>query len=490
MVMGPLRSFVVNNRKPKRPLAVCVVIVVLAVLLSTGSADPLLCMACGLVIALTVGLLWRVGEPPLLLMAAGLQLSQVVAFPLYASVIGVPLDALGVYARDLTSAAWIALAGIVSLVMGMWCGQLGTWSRAGWIEIETKTWSPQNALAFCLVTFMLSVPFGAIGKISEGLQQPALAASRIQWVGVFILTCVCVSQRRGFTYLTIIVLTQVITGLTGFFADFKEVIYVVLVGIFSVRSKIKLGSAVIGLALASFLITLGAFWSAVKEEYRQYVSLGTGEQVVLVPVEDRLQYILDRALNADSQLMSDGFERLVRRVAYIELLAATIYNVPKNIPFQEGAQIGAAIMHVLEPRILFPDKPPAPSDTAVATRYTGIRFDRGRNAVATSIGLGYIAELYVDFGYAGIVIGTFLFGLLAGSSVKWIFSYKQLPHVANSGLAVMLMLSCASFEESLLKQVGGFVATLIAVAGLQRFLLPNLLDRFFSMRLPTRDLSR
>jgi hypothetical protein len=435
-------------------------------------------VACGLVIALAVGLLWRVGEPPVLLMAAGLQLTQVVAFPLYASVVGVPLDTLGTYVPDLTSAAWIALAGISSLVMGMWCGQLGTLLRAGWIQIETKTWSVQNALAFCLVTLMLSVPFAAIGKIAPGLQQPAFAASRVQWVGVFILTCVCVSQRRGFVFLTIIVLSQVVIGLTGFFADFKEVIYVVLVGIFAVRPKIKLGSAVIGLALASFLITLGAFWSAVKEDYRQFINLGSGQQVVLIPLEDRLQYIFGRALNADSELMSDGFERLVRRVAYIELLGATIKNVPDNIPFQEGAQVGAAITHVLQPRLFFPDKPPAPSDTAITTRYTGIRFDRGNNLADTSIGLGYMAELYVDFGYVGIVIGTFLLGLLVGYSVKWISLYKQLPYVANSGLAVMLVFSVASFEEVLLKLLGGFLMTLFVVIGLQRFLLPRLLERF------------
>src|SRR5262249_50738996 len=146
-----------------------------------------------------------------------------------------------------------------------------------------------------------------------------------------------------------------------------------------------------------FLIMLGAFWSAVKQDYRDYVSLGTGHQVVLIPFEDRLQYIFDRALNADSQLMSDGFERLVRRIAYIEMLAATINNVPNNIPFQEGAQVGATVMHVLEPRILIPDKPPTPSDTAIATRYTGIRLDRGHNLANTSIALGYMTELYIDF---------------------------------------------------------------------------------------------
>src|SRR5262249_5962519 len=345
-------------------------------------------------------------------------------------------------------------------------------------------WSPLNATTFCVVTLMLSVPIGAIGKIVPGLGQPAQAASRIQWVGVFILTCVCIAQRRGFIYLAIIVLFQILIGFTGFFADFREVIFVVLVAIFSVRPKIKLGTIVVGFMLAGFLVTLGAFWSAVKNNYRNYVTLGSRQQVVLVPFEDRLGYLFDRALNADSELMSDGLNRLVHRIAYIEMLAATIRHVPDHIPFQEGAQIGATIMHVLQPRLFFPDKPPAPNDTVLTARYTGIRLDRGENAADTAISLSYMAELYIDFGYAGIAIGTFLLGLLVGYSVKWICSYKPLPHLANSGLAVILMLPVASFEEGLVKLAGGFLVTLIAIVGLQRFLLLPLLARFVSMRRP------
>src|SRR5262249_34563878 len=149
-------------------------------------------------------------------------------------------------------------------------------------------------------------------------------------------------------------------------------------------------------------------------------------------------------------------------------LAATINNVPQFIPFQEGAQIGTTILHVLEPRLLFPDKPNPPSDTEVAVRYSGINFEAGGNAATTSISLGYVAELYVDFGYPGIMVGAFLFGLSFSYCVSRILIYRSLPFLVNSGLAVMLMLQCISFEQSLLKTVGGFLTMLIMIVGLQK----------------------
>jgi hypothetical protein len=338
---------------------------------------------------------------------------------------------------------------------------------------------------FCIVMLVLSYFFSLAGAMSEGLIQPALAASRVEWIGVFILACVCISQRRGFEYLLAVTLFEMLKGFSGFFAGFKEVFFVVLVAVFATRSKLNLGGVVVGLVVGGVLLGLAVFWSAVKVDYREYAGLGTGQQAVLISTEDRFRYLFNRAYDADLELMSSGFESLVQRLGYIEMLAATMDHVPDLIPFQEGAQVGATIMHVLQPRLLFPDKPPLPSDTAAAVRYTGIAFDAGNNAVNTSISLGYFAELYVDFGYAGIIIGSFLFGLLFGYCVKRVSSYRSLPLIMNFGLSVMLMLSFASFEMTLVKMVGGFLTTLSVIVGLQKFVLPYLLRKFRWMRLST-----
>lgn len=176
--------------------------------------------------------------------------------------------------------------------------------------------------------------------------------------------------------------------------------------------------------------------------------------------------------------MSTGFARLVSRWGYVDLLAATMSHVPAAVPFQDGALIGAAVMHVLQPRLLFPDKPPLPSDTDNAIRYSGIQYDLGGNARETSISLGYVAELYVDFGRLGALAAMFVLGLVFGRTFRFITSSRSLPAIVNYGLAVMLMMPVMLFEEALVKMLGDFLIILLAVLAVRKFVLPYLLEWF------------
>jgi hypothetical protein len=148
--------------------------------------------------------------------------------------------------------------------------------------------------------------------------------------------------------------------------------------------------------------------------------------------------------------------------------------VPSNLPFQNGQQIGATIINVLQPRLLFPDKDPLPSDSEVLEKYTGIIFG-GSSGIGTSVSLGYVAELYVDFGPFGAVITAFIMGFLGGRAVRYVVSSGSLPAIVSYGLAVMLAVTVTQFDAALIKMVGGFVTTLAAILVLRRFVLPPLL---------------
>src|SRR5262249_55224683 len=153
------------------------------------------------------------------------------------------------------------------------------------------------------------------------------------------------------------------------------------------------------------------WWSAIKTDYRTFLDQGTGQQVVLVSFEDRIEFLLKQLADVNGETIDEGFKRLALRLGYIDFLAATMGYVPSNLPFQDGRQIGATIINVLQPRLLFPDKEPLPSDSEILEKYTGITFG-GSSGAGTSVSLGYLAELYVDFGPFGAVIATFILGLL------------------------------------------------------------------------------
>jgi len=457
----------------------CITVLAVTSVLATMSHDPVLLLAGGSVVALAVVLLWRAGEAPVLLMAAGCQLSQVIVLPLHAALMGGQLHDVAFEFGNLTLGTWFALAAMLSLVAGMWIGQLGVRRTASAMELEAAVWSPRAAFVFCLATLLLSALFVALGDLYDGLRQPFLAAARIKWAGVFVLTYVCTTRRRGFVYVLLVAFFELVRGSLGYFADFKEIFIVLLVGTLAASSKLNRRMVLSGALLAGFALTLGAFWSAIKTDYRTFLSLGSlQQQTILVPIPDRLGYLMDRAAAVDGEMMRYGFDTMARRWGYVGLLAATMRNVPAQVPFENGALVGATIMHVLQPRLLFPEKPPLRSDTEITVLYSGINLDAGGNATDTSISLGYVAELYVDFGFVGTLAAIFILGFLSGRVVKYLIASTALPAIVSSGLAVVLMMSVMSFEQGLLKVVGSAVTTFVAILALRISLLPYLLSKW------------
>ena len=109
-------------------------------------------------------------------------------------------------------------------------------------------------------------------------------------------------------------------------------------------------------------------------------------------------------------------------------------------------------------------------------RYSGLALDAGGNAVNTSISLGYVAELYVDFGRVGALAAMFVLGFVFGRSVRYLTASAASSAIVNSGLALVLMMSVASFELALVKMIGVYVTTFAVVWALGQFLLPYLLN--------------
>ena len=239
------------------PVSICGTVLALAAVSANGSDDPILTMACGVVLTLTIGLLWRLGEPPILLLPAGIQVIQVVMPRLYANFLGVSMQDVSLVLGDTTAATWFALAAMLSLVVGMWCSQRGMSASAALaLHREARAWSPRGAFVFCVVTIVLAAMFEVLGTLFDGLRQPALACSGIQWVGIFVLACVCTAQRRGFGYLLIVTSLEVVKGFSGYFGDFRIVFFVLIVAIFAVRTKLRPLTVVTGITVGGTLLLM------------------------------------------------------------------------------------------------------------------------------------------------------------------------------------------------------------------------------------------
>ena len=156
-------------------------------------------------------------------------------------------------------------------------------------------------------------------------------------------------------------------------------------------------------------------------DYRGFLNQDTATQQVLVPVEERTDKLIDAGTNFSWEQFNQGFEDLLSRISYIDFFAKTIVNVPDNVPYENGALWAGALKHIVTPRLFFPDKA-ALDDSEFTYKYTGVRVSGTEQG--TSIGIGYMAESYIDFGPYYMFVPVFLLGIGYGLVYRYFVARK------------------------------------------------------------------
>lgn len=480
MILGPrigLATLHVARRKDEATRIIHAVRPAWPVMIGLGGAtllgvmtspSPLVVFASGIVAILIVGLLWRPGEPPLLLVPVLLQFLQVALKPALTAYFDSPLSDLSDFDLDLEPAALLGLAGIAALALGLRMGAGHSFGPAN--EADVDGWPFRRVLALSLAVIVIGHALDAMAGRFVEARQIVLALSGIKSAGIFALAYATLRLRQGLPWLIVVVLSEITMGMAGFFADFKAVLFVLAGAAVAANGRVGVRAAIWSSLIAGLTLVLAVFWMSGKKEYRAFLNEGTGGQVVLRPLNQRLDYLVDKALEFDGQKFADGLESLMRRTSYIEFLAATMDRVPNVIPHEGGTHLGQAVLHVLTPRILFPDKPEVPSDTQVTAFYTGLPVAVFADD-NTSISIGYLGELYIDFGVGGVFL-VVLIGLVFGSCYRAIRDHPHTPLFVNYSLCMMFALSFSAFEEALLKLAGGVLMVAAVSLLLQRFVWP------------------
>ncbi|MDB5243898.1 MAG: hypothetical protein JWP57_4524, partial [Spirosoma sp.] len=478
--LGPAKHLRAVSRSPIPPLCYYIAFGGAVAILATGvSGDNLPLTVCAaLVFSTLVRLLWT--QPPALVFAAGLQFVAIATKLIQANIKGVPINNLSDLGADVEFAAYAALAGLVAMGLGMYVGvrAMGLEARNQLAE-DAANWTPWDAFLFCLGTIGLQIVFQAASQLSGGLAQFFEAAGGIQWVGVFILACTCISRQQSYSLLALVLLLEVGIGLTGAHSNFKEVFFVVLIAMLASYRKVAVGAMAGMSVVLALLLVLSAYWTLIKPQYRAFIGTGSPS------LEERYEFLMRDAAQVDGSALVSGFDRLADRVAYIDFFAKTMDYVPRVRPHEDGAMLGAAFSHIFQPRLFFPDKPALENDTAVTGRYTGI--SEYRQEYNASISIGFFGELYIDFGVAGMIFCLAVLGLFYGLTFGYILINKKTSPLINAGLSVMAGLTFWQFERSLPKTVGGAVTTILVVLILRRYCFPVFMRRIAKARgLPRR----
>lgn len=463
--------------------ALIVFVGALTFLLALRSPQAVLVLAAGAVLVFGFALLWPPRETPVLMLPFGLQWLSVATKPLLTGVYAVELDTLAERGAALEPAAWFGLGGVAMLAAGMHLGaRIGGPNRARALALDAARWPPGLAVWGALAAVAAGHALDMAAPYAGGLRQGFLTLATIKLGGIFILIYWSLSQGRAYAIVGAVCAFELVWGMTGFFSEFKNTLFMALLAAAAARPRLDAGTITLSGALFALTVVVVCFWSVIKPEYRDFLNQGTNTQRVLVPVDDRLDYLADAAMEFDGAQALAGLDATLQRLSYIDFLAHTLDRVPAMMPHEGGTQIGGAVAHVLMPRVLFPDKPPLPHDTYVTAKYTGLSFGQMDYA---SISIGYLGELYIDFGILPALALAFLTGLGIGKIYDVLMRHDRTPPLANTAISLVAVMPFVAFERALAKFVGGGLMGFFVMLLLQRLVVPRIVT-LLSGRQPRR----
>ena len=287
-----------------------------------------------------------------------------------------------------------------------------------------------------------------------------------------ILRRLCSPPPR-FGLLALVVTIEIVLGITGFFAGFREPIVLAVLAVLEIfeRRNARHWMALVVASVA--IMALGVLWMGIRRDYRkEYVAMdqfSASRSARVTRVED----LTTSFLQNDAEGIWTTTDILVDRMWTVYYPALALKRVPTVFPHTDGAILGAALAHIVTPRIFFPNKGELPSDSDEVRKYSGVHV-AGRE-VNTSIAFGYSAEAFIDFGVPLMFVPVFAFGIFIGFCYTMFRSLVWHRELFVAFATVSFWCSLYLFERSWATMLGVTVGFMVYLGGpivlLDRFLL-------------------
>jgi hypothetical protein len=446
------------------------------------SSNPILSIVSLAVLMILLLLLWMPNQPPVFLFSLGYQWLQVTMVIWQANVAGVEVGRLD-RMLPLETTVWYSLIGLVAVAGGIRLAlfRMGDRIAARAIEVAASI-DIYKLLTLHIVLSIFSV--GLWTTVGTGaLFQVAFAIDQLKMATLFAVGYVSLTQKRRIGLFVGVFLFEFFFSLGSFFSNFRFPIIVAFLALIAAPGRPGFGRVLGLIVLVVSGVFAAATWSAIKDQFRGYAS--TGGHAVSIEAGQARALVFDLVDEMRTDDLSFGFNQLANRVRYVDFFAYTVQHVPAAVEHENGALFGTAVMHVLTPRILFPDKPPLVDDTELTRKYTGLNLYAAQD---TSISIGYFGDAYIDFGWPGMYVVLLVVGLMLGAVYRIVLQLRNVNPVLAFGAASSIFLNTALFEITLIKLIGGVLTNLIVVYVIGVFALPaasRLIGRRWTLAKPT-----
>ena len=306
----------------------------------------------------------------------------------------------------------VALGCCLALAVGI---RLGLMLREAPDPSEAR---PGFAFSFGLLvavyvsTVALQGTLGALAPDYPTLRQIIVTFDTARLGILFLILRRLCSPKPRWGLIALVVSVEIVLGITGFFAGFREPVVLAVLAVLEIfdRRNQKHWLAIgIGGAVA---VVLGLLWMSIRTEYRkEYVEVDKFQTSRSARFE-RIGSLTSGFLNSESADLWRATDALVDRLWTVYYPALALARVPRVLPHTNGAIFTAAMVHIVTPRVFFPNKAELPSDSDEVRKYSGVHVAGRENN--TSIAFGYAPEAYIDFGIPLMFVPVFGFGVAVG----------------------------------------------------------------------------
>jgi hypothetical protein len=423
-------------------------------------------------LVLWAGWHWLVVDdtPPVLAMAFTFQWMQVTIGIYYHGFTGRSLDAIEL--SDYRPMVMIGLGCVFALLVGLILGMRlvrGPGPNDGPRPEQAFGW-PALLVAYVVTATVTGMVQQFAWEIPS-LTQAILALTYARLAVLFLVFYRLTRPYVRWGWMALLLAVEVLLGFTGYFAGFREPFMLAAVALLTAFDRRKIGHWLALGAFTAVMFLSGLMWMAIRTDYRQDFE----SQVFAQSREARLERVIaltSKWLRSDFDALGNDLDFFIDRLWAIYYPALAVTRVPAVVPYEHGAIMGRALLHVVTPRVLFPDKAVLESDSEMVMRYAGV-WAAGEEK-GTSIAFGYAAESYVDFGVPLMFLPILVYGFLMGMAYHWWLKSIRHRELAIAFVTVTFWMCLYIFERSWIKTLG-LTLTMMVYLGGAVFILDRLL---------------
>lgn len=436
---------------------------ILTIFMTLASPNAALWAACVLVLPLAVWLLGGKQAYRVLLW-----LIAIAWLPIIGDVIAADLYGRAIFDEwtgpSQVKAIIFSLCAITVLALGMRLGmRMRGWPFRPVIRADAASptryeWNVSlNRILLCyFVSLVLTQVLNVVASSVSAVAQPVLALTLIKFVCIYLIAALVFESARGYGWLILVSVLEMVSGLSGYFSSYKEAFFVMLIAMASSHRLPSVRVWIFGITAILAVVWVSLVWTVSKKEYRT--------QILKYPIEQRLEW-MGRRFFVDEINYNDATRKLFSRIGYTEFFSSIIArrnlgSLPSGFNFYI-----AAVQNILKPRILFPDKASL-NDSKITTALLGIKIDPD-----TSIGVGYVAQAYVDFGAPGFLMPIFLIGLMTGAAAKY-FMTRSAPPMVREAFATAALFLSFQFASNIDKALGGLFISCLTMGVVLKYGYP------------------